>query len=590
MKGTLIAVLVGTSMGAAAAARAQTPDPSAPTYTRDVAPILYKHCTVCHRPGEVAPMSLLTYAEARPYTRAIAAQVSRGAMPPWHADPAYGAFLNDRRLTDREKDIIVRWVNAGAPEGTTADMPPRPVYADGWTIGRPDAVFELPEDYPVPARGTVDYKYFEIPTSFAEDRWIQAYEVKPGAPSVVHHVLVFARAPKSGRPAGSPPQGQPPSGERRQGPFTFAPGMEEPAEVRAAAARQETPNDRPEPKGERGAYIGTFAPGQSLRVFQPGSAMRLPAGAGPSSRMGQLRDVAYNTEYGADTTDQSALNLVYLLAYQPRGSDFELFGESDERYHLIGGNESLPRAIAASLPSNSIKLNTSLLRIARNADGTFTLRFGASGGTLTVTADRVILALPFSVLRNLDYDDAGFSPLKRAAIEQLGYGTNTKLNLQFNRRTWNDRGPWGISTGGSYADTGYQTTWDVTRAQKGRTGILVNYTGGSIGASFTGDRRDPIVVNGYANAFLAQIEPVFPGLTAEWNGRATLDTPATNPFLLGSYSFWKVGQYTQFAGVEKEASGQCYFAGEHCSTDFQGFMEGGAVEGARAAAEVIASL
>ena len=205
-------------------------------------------------------------------------------------------------------------------------------------------------------------------------------------------------------------------------------------------------------------------------------------------------------------------------------------------------------------------------------------------------ADRVILALPFSILRNLDYNDAGFGPLKRMAIEQIGYGTNAKLNLQFDSRLWNESGPWGLSTGGSYADTGYQTTWDVTRAQKGATGILVNYTGGTIGRSFTGDRSNPRVVKGYAKKFLAQVEPVFPGLSAEWNERATLDTPATNPFLLGSYSYWRVGQYTQFAGVEKEASGWCSFAGEHCSTDFQGFMEGAAQEGARAASEVLASL
>src|SRR5262249_7172138 len=126
--------------------------------------------------------------------------------------------------------------------------------------------------------------------------------------------------------------------------------------------------------------------------------------------------------------------------------------------------------------------------------------------------------------------------------------------------------------------------------QRGPTGILVDYTGGDVGAGFTGDRRDPVVVNGYATTFLNQIDPVYPGLKDVWNGRATLDTPATNPFLLGSYSYWRVRQYTVFHGVEKEPSGHCHFAGEHCSTDFQGFMEGAAAEGARAANEVIASL
>lgn len=314
---------------------------------------------------------------------------------------------------------------------------------------------------------------------------------------------------------------------------------------------------------------------------------RVPGGH--SSRMGQLLDVAYNIEYGADTTEQSALNLIYLLAYQPTGSGFEIFGQSDERYHLIDGNEGLPRAIAAALPAASLKLNTALTRISQNPDGTFTLRFRDKSTPFTVVADRVVLAIPFSVLRTLDYQDAGFNPTKRAAIEQLGYGTNAKLHLQFNGRVWNTAGPWGLSNGSSFADTGYQNTWDVTRAQAGATGILVNYTGGSVGASFTGG-GGPKVVNVYAKHFLDQIEPVFPGLRPDWNGRATLDTPATNPFSLGSYSYWRVGQYTQFSGVEKEPSGHCYFAGEHCSTDFQGYMEGGAQEGNRAAKEVIESI
>jgi monoamine oxidase len=178
-----------------------------------------------------------------------------------------------------------------------------------------------------------------------------------------------------------------------------------------------------------------------------------------------------------------------------------------------------------------------------------------------VQADRVVLAIPFSVLRRLDYAHAGFEPTKQAAIEQLGYGTNAKLHLQFDDRMWNESGPWGMSNGSS-----------------------------TIGASFTGDRTNPRVVDSYAKKFLDQIEPVFPGMTPRWNHRATLDTPASNPFLRGSYSYWRVGQYTLFAGVEKEPSGHCYFAGEHCSVDFQGFMEGAAVEGARAADEILRSV
>jgi monoamine oxidase len=312
---------------------------------------------------------------------------------------------------------------------------------------------------------------------------------------------------------------------------------------------------------------------------------RVPGGH--ASPMGQLLDTAYNIEYGAETVFQSSLNLVYLLGYQSAPGNFRIFGRSDERYHLAGGNERLPRAIAASLPSKSLQTSTALTSIVKNNDGTFTLRLRKGNSNFNVTADRVILTLPFSILRSLNYSGAGFNSVKDIAIQQLGYGTNSKLHLQFKKRLWNETGPWGLSNGASFSDTGYQNTWDVTRAQPGETGILVNYTGGSVGASFTGDNTNPGVVNGYAGQFLNQIQPVFPGIAAQWNGRATLDTPWKSPYLLGSYAYFKVGQFTLFAGAEAERSGNCHFAGEHTSIEFQGFMQGAAQEGARAAEEIL---
>jgi monoamine oxidase len=320
-------------------------------------------------------------------------------------------------------------------------------------------------------------------------------------------------------------------------------------------------------------------------------AQYVPGGHG--SPMGRLLDVAYNTEYGNETRLQSSLNLIYLLAFQPQPGDFRIFGASDERYHITGGNEQVPRAIAAHLEANGspVNLNTSLTGIVMNADGGYTLTFKNLRRTFSTVVDRVIMAIPFSVLRTIltsdnQYRAAGFDSLKQTAIQQLGYGTNSKLQLQFSSRLWEGTGPWGISTGYTFTDDGYQNTWEVSRGQAGTPGILVNYTGGDIGASFIGDPNDSTVVSAYARAFLAQLEPVFPGITALWNGRATLDFPTGNPYLLGSYSYWKVGQYTQFSGYEKARQpfphGRCHFAGEHCSINFQGFMEGGAEEGARA--------
>ena len=308
---------------------------------------------------------------------------------------------------------------------------------------------------------------------------------------------------------------------------------------------------------------------------------RVPGGH--DSAMGQLLDIAYTLEYGGETTEQSALNLIYLLGYQP----VRAFERSAEQYHLTGGNEALPRAIAAVLPAGSIRLNMEMTAIARNPDRTYSLSFRSGEESSAVIADRVILTLPFSVLRRLDYREAGFNALKTIAIQELGYGTNVKLHLQFRSRLWNRSGPWGIGNGSSFADTGYQHTWDVTRGQGGDTGILVSFTGGGVGAAFTGDLGDPDTIQNYARKFLSQLEPAFPGITAEWNGLATLDVPARVPTLLGSYAYWKPGQYTRFAGVEQERSGNCHFAGEHCSIDFQGYMEGGAQEGARAASEIL---
>ena len=318
---------------------------------------------------------------------------------------------------------------------------------------------------------------------------------------------------------------------------------------------------------------------------------RVPGGH--TSPMGQLLDVAYNIEYGQVTTQQSSLNVIYVLAYQPVPGNVRICGRSDERYHLTGGNERLPRAIAASLPAGSVRLNWAMTAIAINSDGSYTVSFTTPVGPQSQTFDRVVLALPFSVLRTLNYRKAGFDSLKTTAITELGYGANAKLHLQFDSRPWNQSGPWGVSTGTTYADTGYQNTWDVSRGQGGATGILVDYTGGGVPlASFKGDPNDPSVVQAFAQTFLKQIEPVFPGLSAQWNGRATLDVPLANPYLLGSYSYWKVGQYTQFSGYEKARqpfpNGRCHFAGEHCSQNFQGYMEGGAEEGQRAANEILA--
>jgi monoamine oxidase len=300
---------------------------------------------------------------------------------------------------------------------------------------------------------------------------------------------------------------------------------------------------------------------------------------GSKSDLGRVLDIAYNIEYGAESSVQSSLNLLYLLGYSGQGQ-FRTFGPSNEKYHVTGGNDQIPWELARRL-ANQIHLGYELTAIARTASGGYTLTFANGLGTTTVAADHVVLAIPFSILRSaVNYKKAGFEPLKVTAIEELGMGTNSKLHVQFRDRFW-----YPANNGNTYADTGYQNTWEVTRSQPGSTGILVDYTGGNIGASFgVGTPADR------AQDFFTQIKPLFPDAASHWNGVATIDFWTGYEWTKGSYSYWKVGQYTKFSGMEKVRQGNCHFCGEHTSQDFQGYLNGGVETGERAAAEVLADL
>lgn len=168
------------------------------TFSRDVAPVLYQHCVSCHRPGEAAPMSLITFAEARPWAKSIARQVLNREMPPWHADPRYGRFANERRLSGEEIEVVRAWVDGGAKEGSPADLPAAPTFVEGWQIGEPDVVLAMPEEFPVPADGVLPYTNYRIATRFTEDKYIQAAEIRPGDRRVVHHCVVYVHDPDGG--------------------------------------------------------------------------------------------------------------------------------------------------------------------------------------------------------------------------------------------------------------------------------------------------------------------------------------------------------------------------------------------------------
>src|SRR5262245_2729719 len=182
------------------------------TFNKDVAPILYAKCATCHRSGEMAPMSLLTYKDVRPWAKSIREKVLSREMPPWYADPNHGEFVNYRRLSQREIDTISAWADGGSNEGEAKVLPPQPKFPDSnWKVGEPDVVFPLPVEASVPADGSVPYRHYVVHTKFTEDKLVQFAEIKRGNPALVHHVIVTVLEPRNGQ---LPPEGEINSGRR----------------------------------------------------------------------------------------------------------------------------------------------------------------------------------------------------------------------------------------------------------------------------------------------------------------------------------------------------------------------------------------
>ncbi len=222
------------------------------TYCRDVAPILYRRCVPCHRPGQVAPFSLTDYRDAVRWARMIREVVLERRMPPWHADPRFGSFRNDRRMSWEEIETVVAWIDAGMPKGDEADLPELPSYPDKWTIGSPDLVLRMPEPFRVPAEGVLPYQYFVVESGFTEDRWVVAAEVRPGFRPVVHHVIVHIVRP----------------GKRLYG------------------------------RDGEIATLVAWAPGDEPMICPEGTALRIPAGA-------KLVFEMHYTPYGKEALDQT---------------------------------------------------------------------------------------------------------------------------------------------------------------------------------------------------------------------------------------------------------------------------------------------
>lgn len=239
------------------------------TFSKDVAPIFNARCTECHRPGESAPFSTLTYKDVRPWAKSIREKVSNRTMPPWHADPHFSQFKNDRTLTQAEIDTILAWVDQGAKEGNPSDLPPAPKFTAGWNIGKPDMVLKVPEY--VYKGGADEYQYFDVPTNFTQDMYVQLAEARPGNRKIVHHIIAFIVSP------GSPNLSKVSDEQLKNSPLVRD------GQLLRMRADQPVTDDACGENARRGgggdSILTGYAPGHNADIFEPGTGRRVPAGA-----------------------------------------------------------------------------------------------------------------------------------------------------------------------------------------------------------------------------------------------------------------------------------------------------------------------
>lgn len=285
----------------------QPPDPSTPvTFSKDVAPIFYKNCVVCHHPNDIAPMSLMSYKEARPWAAAIRQAVVQRVMPPWHADPNVGHYLNDPRLSAGDVETIEAWVKGGAKEGNAQDLPPAPVFENGWHI-KPDVVLTIPATT-VAAQNQDDYEYIYVPTNFTEDKWIQAAEVVPGDRRVVHHATVSV---VSGADARKLIDSH--GGAEQVGEFRFRTGKVNHTKPDAPVSDD---GCAPAPTGPIKDWSdgginhvpSIYLPGHLAEIRPPGYALKIAAGSYLQFQ------VHYSNRLGQPVTDRTSIGLVFAKA------------------------------------------------------------------------------------------------------------------------------------------------------------------------------------------------------------------------------------------------------------------------------------
>jgi monoamine oxidase len=295
---------------------------------------------------------------------------------------------------------------------------------------------------------------------------------------------------------------------------------------------------------------------------------------GSTSLLGQSMDIGLTGLWGIDPEDTSAITLLdtYVTPYPG--------GPADERYHIQGGNDQVPTMLADLLPAGALHLESPLEALRKRSDGSYELRFG--GVASPVIADHVVLCLPFTTLRDVDLDGAGFDAHRMTAIHELGMGTNSKVILQFDDAF----APFGWN-GLFRLDAPKSDGWDSAMGQPGTGGLLTVYTGGKTGAGYPTDVAHGPAPTGVVDDALTFLDTYLPGMRDSFNGRSWLDSWVDDPWVKGSYAAFLPGQWTSFYGYMGRPQGNVHFAGEHTSTYSQGYLNGGVETGLRAAREVI---
>ena len=403
-----------------------------PTFNKDVQPIMANRCQGCHRSGEIGPMSFMTYAEVRPWAKAIKQSVATRKMPPWFADAHYGKWSNDRSMSQAEIETLTAWVDGGAPEGESADKRAPREFVDGWNIPTPDYVVEMTKPFPVPANSKVDYQYIVIPTNLKEDKWVQMVEARPSDRSVVHHIVVFIRDPKSKWLRGEAEPGVP-----------FVPAR--------------TGKDRRLDVGGGGNEIlHIYTPGNLPDIWKPGQAKMVPAGADLVLQM-------HYTSTKKDTQDQTKIGMIWakdpvkerIMTIAAGNDNFEIPPGADN--HRVAGTMTFPNdaTVLSFFPHMHLRGKGFEYNLIRGDEKETLLKVNKYdfNWQLTYKLETPLVAKPGMKIEAVGYFDNSpnnpYNPDPKAKVqwgeqswEEMMYGFfDLSVDARHDRRSWISRKP-----------------------------------------------------------------------------------------------------------------------------------------------------